>query len=76
MKSAKIVCLLAVVALGMMCERAGAKQLTPRKNGEWLDLQTRGVVFGTIAETASASKAKVTYFIRRKDGVGRKRGCI
>ncbi len=70
MKNAFVVCILAFIALGMGRELAVAKQLSPRKNGEWLDLQSRGIVFGTIAETSDASKAKVTYFIRRKDGKG------
>lgn len=65
--------LLAITAIGSIgCEFGYAEKITPNK-AKWLDLSSKGIAFGTIAgtERAKSSKAKVTYYIRRKDGMGK-----
>lgn len=65
--------LIAALALSIVCESGLAKKMSPKK-GAWLNLQTNGILFGTIAiavNEVDGAKANVTYFIRRKDGEGK-----
>lgn len=65
--------LAAILAFTLCGQFAFAKKLRPGR-GEWLDMQSSGIVFGTIAETVrkeSGSDATVTYYLRRKDGTGK-----
>ncbi len=70
MKRSLTLSLLAMFALSLVFEEAIAKKMTPKK-GAWIDLQTNGVLFGTIAEASpkKGRKSSVTYYIRKKDGI-------
>ncbi len=67
MKRSHPFAIIVAAALCFVCESALAKKLMS-KRGDWLDVQTKGIVFGTIAETGVAKRANVTYYIQRMDG--------
>ncbi len=73
MKDKLSLCLLFILALAFTCEDGLAKKMVPNK-GAWLDLRSNGILFGTTAVVSrdlGRSKPNVTYYIRRKDGVGK-----
>jgi len=65
--------LITAFTFSLLGDSAFGKKMRPGR-GEWLDMQSGGIVFGTIAETVreeGGSNASVTYYIRRKDGQGK-----
>jgi predicted NBD/HSP70 family sugar kinase len=72
MKPVLTATVLAILGIAIPAEIALATKLTPHK-GAWVDLNSTGIVFGTIAETVKKSggpKGSVTYHIRRVNGRG------
>ncbi len=66
-------CILVVLVLASTWDSGYAKKMVPNR-GAWLDLESNGVLFGTTAVVArdiGRSKPSVTYYIRRKDGLGK-----
>ena len=73
MKDKRSLCLMFILAFAFSCESGLAKKMVPKK-GAWLDLRSNGILFGTTAVVArdlGRSKPNVTYYIRRKDGLGK-----